>query len=561
MRVRLTRPILRGAGSRPVSKEYGPAGVLEFRILGPLEVVEERGPIRLGGIKQRATLAMLLLSANRVVSVDRLADDLYAGAAPVTALKQVQRQVSELRKVLGSTSGIETRSPGYVIRLAPEQLDLTIFERAAANGIEALGAGEAQRAAELLRRALGIWRGPPLADLTYESFAQAPIERLKEIHLAALEHRIEAELAIGREVELVGELEELVTEHPFRERFRAQLMVALYRSGRQADALEAYRQARQTLVERFGIEPTAPLQRLERQILTQDPSLEPQPRDRRQAAPSVAGDRTVLVVPEDESGLKRLLALAEPLANLPGRELVIARLVDEERELEQAAASFRAWRETLPANMRTAAFTTADPAGDVVRLASAYEVDLVLVDAPPGLATIPLPGDVATVLERSPADVAFGHGAPVEWTGRSGVFVPFGGAEHDWAALELGAWLASAAGTPLRLIGARADPRRGQRDASRLLANASLAVQRLVGVTGEPLLVDANADALVEAVRAATVVVIGLSPRWRREGIGTFRRALIEHADPPVVLVHCGPRPGGLAPRDARTRFSWTVEL
>jgi DNA-binding SARP family transcriptional activator len=533
--------------------------VLEFRILGPVEIVADHGPVELGGPKQRATLAILLLNANRVVSVDRLADDLYAGAAPVTALKQVQRQISELRKALGSISVVETRSPGYLIRVSPGQLDLTIFERVAADGTEALAAGEAQRAAELLRHALDLWRGPPLADLTYESFARAPIERLEEIRLVVLEHRIDAELALGRESEVVGELEQLVAEHPLRERFRAQLMLALYRSGRQAEALEAYRWARHALVEGFGIEPTPALQQLERQILTHDPRLNLAPGTLRPGAPSVDTGRTVLIVPEDERGLERLSALAEPLANLPGRELVIARLVSEERELERAVASLGAYRETLRANVRAAAFTTADPAGDVVRLAGAYDVELVLVDAPPELATTPLPGDVTTMLERSPADIAIVGGTPVEWTQGSGVFVPFGGAEHDWAALELSGWLASAAGTALRLLGARADPRRGQRDSSRLLANASLAVQGLAGVSGEPLLVDAKADALIEAVETATVVVAGLSSRWRREGIGTARQALIAHARPPVVLVHGGPRPGGLAPRDARTRFSWTL--
>lgn len=141
------------------------------------------------------------------------------------------------------------------------------------------------------------------------------------------------------------------------------------------------------------------------------------------------------------------------------------------------------------------------------------------------------------------------------------MFVPFGGAEHDWAALELGAWLASAVGTPLRLVGTGAEPRHGQRDASRLLANASLAAQRLVGVAGEPLLVEGTPSALVSAVEEATLVTVGVSPRWRRDGIGAVRRTLVREARPPVVLVHAGPRPGGLAPRDARTRFSWSLEL
>jgi DNA-binding SARP family transcriptional activator len=553
--------IVEATGPEAVSKEYGPAGVLEFRILGPLEVVGERGQIRLGGAKQRATLAILLLSANRVVSVDRLADDLYAGAAPVTALKQVQRQVSELRKLLGSASLIETRSPGYTIRLAPEQLDLVAFEHLTADATDALAGAEAQRAADLLRQALGLWRGAPLADLTYESFAREPIERLEEIRLAAVEQRIEAELALGRHRELVGELEQLASEHPLRERFRAQLMLALYRSGRQAEALEAYRRAREALVSDFGIEPTPALQQLERQILTQDPSLELQALTPRRIAPAADHDRAVLLVPADEGGLDGLLSLAEPLARLPGRELVIARLLDNERELEAAVASVHARREALEVNARAAAFTTVDPAGDVVRLATAHDVELVLVTAPLEIDATPLPGDVATMFERSPADIGMVSGTPVEWTQGTGVFVPFGGAEHDWAALELGAWLASAVGMPLRLVGTGADPRRGQRDASRLLANASLAAQRLVGVAGEPLLVEATPSALVDAVEEATLVAVGVSPRWRREGIGAVRSTLVREARPPVVLVRAGPRPGGLAPRDARTRFSWSLEV
>jgi DNA-binding SARP family transcriptional activator len=535
--------------------------VLEFRILGPLEVIGERGQIQLGGAKQRATLAILLLSANRVVSVDRLADDLYAGAAPVTALKQVQRQISELRKALGPASGIETRSPGYMIRLASGQLDLTAFERLSTEAAEALAVGEAQRAAELLGQALGLWRGTPFADLTFESCARAPIERLEEIRLAALEQRIDAELALGRNSELVGELEQLVSEHPLRERVRAQLMLALYRSGRQSEALEAFRRAREALVGDFGIEPTPALQQLERQILTHDASLELQPAGLRRVAPSVVADRAVLVVSAEESALDALLSFAEPLAKLPGRELIVARLLAEEGELANAVASLDARRPALGVRVRAAAFTTAEQAADVVRLATAYDVELVLVTAPPEIGSAPLTGDLVTILERSPADVGIVSETPVEWTRGSGVFVPFGGAEHDWAGLELGAWLASAAGTPLRVVGTRADPRRGQRDASRLLANASLAVQRLVGVSGEPLLVEPTADALVEAVASATLVVVGVSPRWRSEGIGAVRRALVRDARPAVVLVHGGPRPGGLAPRDTRTRFTWSLEL
>jgi DNA-binding SARP family transcriptional activator len=534
--------------------------LLEFRILGSLEVVDGGRPVNLGGGKQRATLAILLLSANRVVSIDRLADDLYAGAAPVTALKQVQRQISELRKAVGSPSAIETRSPGYVIRLSPEQLDLSVFERLAADAAEALAGGDPRRAADVLRQALDLWRGPALADLRYESFARAAIGRLEEIRLAALEKRIDADLAIGRHGELIAELEQLVAEQPVRERLRAQLMVALYRSGRQAEALSAYRQAREALMEGFGIEPNRQLRQLERLILTQDPSLDLVSDAERQPVPSVGMQRAVLAVPENESGIARLASLADPLARLPGQELIIARLVRSELELTAALTAVEAAQRRSEATIRVAAFTSAEPGVDVVRLANAYDVELVLLDAPNTIGTTPLPADVVSILEQSPADVGLVAGAPVDWTRGDGIFVPFGGTEHDWAALEIAGWLASATRGPLRLVGARADPARGRRDASRLLANASLAVQQLIGVGGAPLLVDATADALAEAVEAATLVVIGLSPRWRTEGVGRVRRSLL-CSRRTIVLVLRGPRPSGLAPRDARTQFSWSLAV
>ena len=532
--------------------------LLEFRILGPLDVVDESGSVDLGGPRQRATLAILLLNANRVVSVDRLADDLYAGAAPVTALKQVQRQISELRKALGSESVIETRSPGYVIRLASEQLDLAVFERLAVEASESQAAGDAERAGSLLREALDLWRGEALADLSYELFARAPIERLEEIRLLVLEQRIAVDLALGHHAQLIPELEQLVVGHPLRERFRGQLMLALYGSGRQAEALEAYRQAREALVEECGIEPGSALRQLERQILEQDPSLELQPGASRAAAPSVEPERTVLAVPRDETGIARLVALAQPLAKVPGSELIAARLVGNERELGAANESLQAVREQGEATIRVAAFVSVDQPGDLVRLATAYDAALVLIDAPPEIAAAGLPPDVVTLLEQSPADVAIASGTPVDWGEGDGIFVPFGGAEHDWAALELSAWLASAVRAPLRLVGSRADPVHGQRDASRLLANASLAVQRLAGVIAEPVLADAAASAFLRVLEDATLVVAGLSARWRTEGLRDLRRSLVRGPSP-VVFVHGGPRPSGLAPRDARTRFSWSL--
>jgi len=533
--------------------------MLEFRILGPLEVVDDGGAIRLGGPKQRATLAILLLTANRVVPVERLADELYAGAAPATAVTQVQRQISELRKVLGSASAIETRAPGYAIRLAPEQLDLNVFERRMEAGRDALERGDARIAADLLQDALRTWHGPPLADLAGESFAQPAIERLDEMRLVALELRVDAELALGRHAELVGELEQLVAEHRLRERFHGQLMLALYRSGRQADALGVYRWTREALVAEFGIEPTPALQHLERAILNQDPALDVERRGSARAALRVDPDRAVLVVPSDEGQLDSLLAVGEQLAALPGWELIIARLLSDDTQLVRAASNLNARRTRLSAPVRAAAFTTLEPALDVVRLATAYEVALVLIDAPGNLGHERLPKDLAVVLERSPADVALLAGT-VDLQKGDGVFVPFGGGTHDWSALEVGAWLSSAAGASLRLVGLGADPRRGRRDASRLLADASLAVQRIAGVESVPLLAEPSELALAAAVDSASLVVIGISPRWRHEGLGAVRHMLVRDARPPVLLVHAGPRPSGLAPRESRSRFSWSIE-
>ncbi|HEU5242898.1 MAG TPA: BTAD domain-containing putative transcriptional regulator [Gaiellaceae bacterium] len=497
-------------------------------------------------------MAILLLNANRVVSVDRIVEDLYAEAAPVTALKQVQRQISELRKALGSSSAIETRSPGYVIHLSPEQLDLSRFERLAADATAAFSAGDPRRAAELVRQALELWRGDPLADLTYESFAQASIERLHEIRFSAIEQRIEADLALGRHNELAAELEQLVEEHPVRERLHGQLMLTLYRTGRQADALAAYREARAKLMDGFGLEPSPALKELERRILEQDPLLEPAP----QADPapfSGSAQRTVLAVPADDSGIARMAMLAAPLARLPEQELIVARLMRDEAELAAALSSLSTARQASEATIRVAAFTSAEQPADLGRLARAYDIDLLLGDAP-----AEIDADVAALLAESPADVGLVSGPPVVWGQGRGIFVPFGGTEHDWAALELGTWLASSAGVALRVVGARGDPERGRRDASRLLANASLAVQRLVEISAEPVLVEPTPDALARAVETATLVVVGLSARWRVEGVGTVRGALLQTGRP-VVLVHAGPRPGGLAPRDARTRFTWSL--
>jgi DNA-binding SARP family transcriptional activator len=241
---------------------------MEFRILGPLEIREEGRVLRLGGAKQRALLASLLLRANEVVSRDRLIDELWGASPPDTARTALQVYVSQLRKALGRDL-ILTQPPGYLVRVRDGELDLHRFERLVA----AARAEEPALAARLLREGLALWRGSPLAELD-DSFARAERARLEEQRLAALEQRVEAELALGRHAELVPELEGLVREQPLRERLRGQLMLALYRCGRQADALEVYRTGRRLLDEELGLEPDNELQRLEKAILNHDPSLE-----------------------------------------------------------------------------------------------------------------------------------------------------------------------------------------------------------------------------------------------------------------------------------------------
>ncbi len=250
---------------------------MEFRILGPLEVVENGRQLDVGGAKQRALLAILLLHANEVVSTDRLIDALWEDDAPETGRKALQVYVSQLRKTLGKDR-ITTRSPGYRLQVEPEELDLSRAQRL-------LQDGEATEA-------LALWRGPALADFAYERFAHSEIARLEDLRLACLEERIEGDLAAGRPGQLVGELEALVREHPLRERLRAQLMLALYRSGRQAEALEAYQDARQALVEELGIEPGRSLRELQQAILQQDPALDAEKR----AEPVARADQQPLEV-------------------------------------------------------------------------------------------------------------------------------------------------------------------------------------------------------------------------------------------------------------------------
>ena len=735
-------------------------GELEFGVLGPLEARAEGRPLALGGGKQRAVLALLLLQANQVVSADRLVDALWGEEPPPTASTALQGLVSQLRKALeparepGALARVlVTQPPGYLVRIAPAQLDLHRFERLVEEGSRSLAGGRASEAAKLLREALGLWRGPALADFAYEAFAQTTIARLEELRLAAVELRIDADLALGRHAELAGELDALAREHPLRERFRAQLMLALYRAGRQAEALEAYQEARRALVEELGIDPSPALQRLERDILVHEASLELAAPDRRALprglvtllftdiegstvllrelgerygeilakhrrllraavsehaghevdrqgdgflfafartddavraaaagqlalaghpwpegvqvrvrmgmasgapelvddgyvglevhraaricaaahggqvllsqdtvdllgglepsglglrelgehalrglpqperlyqlaaaglpsefppvrtshdAPSHAPpDRSILLVPEDGRGLEQLVVLAEPLARSQRpHELVVARLLGPERaeELGEVAAALQETRGGLESRgvfARVAAFTSPDRAVDILRLASQPEVDLLLLGFGAGMLRDGVLGDgLGAVLAEALCDVAFWvrrEKAHASFSTDGPVLVPFGAGEHDWAALELGAWVAAASWRPLHLLGTMAVPEEGRRDASRLLADAGLLIQRASCVAAQPRLVGPGREGVVEAAKDGGLLVVGLSERWAQEGLGMVRWAIANTAAAPVLFVRRGLRPSGLAPERSVTRYTWSV--
>ncbi|HYB46249.1 MAG TPA: BTAD domain-containing putative transcriptional regulator [Streptosporangiaceae bacterium] len=280
---------------------------MEYRVLGPFEVRAGAHVVELGGEKPRALLVILVLHRNQVVLADRLVDDLWGESPPATALRTLHAYVSRLRKALngdggspGSNGGVlVTQGRGYLLRVAPGELDLERFGELVERGRDALAADEPGEAAAVLREALGLWRGPPLADFAYQPFAQAAIAQLEELQLAAVEERLNADLALGRARELVAELRDQVGHHPLRERLRGQLMLALYRYRRQAEALGVYQDFRHVLSDELGLEPGPALRELELAILRRDPALDlragrsgPDRRELRSPAPPRAAGRT-----------------------------------------------------------------------------------------------------------------------------------------------------------------------------------------------------------------------------------------------------------------------------
>jgi DNA-binding SARP family transcriptional activator len=293
----------------------------DFRILGPLEVVDVEGHrLDLGAPRQRAVLAALLVHLNEVVSIDRLIDELWGDTPPGAATTSLQAYVSNLRRVLEPDRAprtpaaiLVTEAPGYVLRVAPEQVDAYRFERLAADAHRALGAGDGAGALATLDRALGLWRGEPLGDFSYEAFAGPEISRLNELRAAAEEDRVEALLVVGDQTGALAAVRPLVVRHPLREGLRALQMRALYDAGRQAEALRAYDDTRRVLADELGVEPGPALQRLHRQVLDHDLS-----------RPVDAGARTPETASEPSRRARSPTAAPRPV--LLGRDAPLAAL-------------------------------------------------------------------------------------------------------------------------------------------------------------------------------------------------------------------------------------------
>jgi len=542
---------------------------MDFRILGTVEVWDGGRALEIRRPKELLLLAVLLLHANELVPMERIVDELWPLAPPAKPAEAIQELVYQLRKQLERErergSVLRRVGDAYGIVVPRGSLDVQRFERLFRQGEESKREGDLQRASSTFAEALAIWRGPPLANVACEPLTASRSEaaRLEEVRLNAVIERIGVDLELGDDGELIGELLTLVADHPLDERLRRLLMLAFYRAGRQADALEVYRQTRATLDAELGIEPGRPLRELEQMILRHDPALDPGLHDSvADGAAAAPGERSIVVAAFASTELEPLLAVAEPLGRSQlARELVIALIVRPTGEsLEPAIASVTEQRTRLLERgtpVRAAAFSSPAPAEDLVRLAKREDVDLLLMPAGPDLAEHgTLSPESGAVLAEAPCDVGL---VTPSRRGPAGdfVLVPFGGLAHDWAALELGAWAATAMGLPIKLVGVHERAADG-RDSSRMLADASLLLQAFLGISAAAQLVRPGPAEILEASDNAALLVAGLPDRWRQDGVGATRTELARSARAPVVLVRKGSRPGGLAPRES-TVFAWSL--
>jgi DNA-binding SARP family transcriptional activator/class 3 adenylate cyclase len=546
-----------------------PSAPVDVRLLGPVEVAVAGSTVPIGAAKQRLILALLALRAGEMLSSDVLVDLIWGSRPPATATKALQVYISELRHRIEPDRSapivIVSQPPGYRFGLEADKTDLGRFEDLWERARSAIADDDAELAARLLGEALGLWRGRPLADLAYEPAILSDAARLEEKRLACLEDRIEADLQLGRHAALVPELEALVREHPLRERLRGQHMLALYRCGRQADALVAYQQAREALVEQLGIDPSPAIVKLERLILQQDRSLELAPKSAGASPVEPSSEeRIVMVVSQSSDDVEGLLRVAAPLARtgfsiVLGRVLEYAQGVDVTARLGDVTRRLVEHRERLVEqgiSTRVAAFASRDRGPDLVKLAVQQGAELILVDGTAALRE-GSSGVFQEIVDDAPCDVAT---LVADGSGRTGdsIIVPFGGSQHDWAALELAALLSRAERKRLVLAGAEGtttdDP-----DASRMLASASLILQRVSGIVAEPVLIERGAQGLLELAANAHLILVGIAPSYRDRGLGETRYQIAMHAPAPALFVRRGTRPGVLSPNRTMTRFSWSL--
>lgn len=507
--------------------------MIEVRLLGPVAAISDGVEVDAGAPKSRAVLALLALDHGRGVPSARLIDDLWGERPPASAAKALQVYISQLRKALGPAT-IATEPHGYRLAATAASVDVAEFEARVAAGRSALAAGHSDVAATALGDALALWRGDALEDLLGEPGLAPARAHLDELRLVVEELRAEALLAAGDAETLLPGLTGLARAHPLRERLQEQLMLALYRAGRQAEALEVYAGLRRRLHDELGLEPSPRTRELQQAILRQDTALGS--RAARPAPPPV------IAVGSDP---QRLALVAAPLARSDETELVLLTTVREPAALAGALAELAPLRGE---DVRVAAFVSRRRVADVMNLAAREVASLVLLQVEPAELAEPLPDEVV----ESTCDVAIFVDGDGDIPGER-VCVLHGGADEDWAGVELATALARATGRSLRLIGAQI----GDTDASLLLARSSLAVQRFGGVAAEGALFDPESPQTLRDASGASLLVAGVtaSPGGRlAEPVVALGRLGV-----PLLLVRRGSRAGLLQPSQTWTRFSWSA--